>query len=189
MPLSVIPEYLIRALHYRSLAHLSPAPTTYPNPGVGLFEGTPIVNTEFLNHIRKGRAEYTRGDTLRLTANGVFVNERKRGSKPGDDSDTALLGQKEIQADVVVIATGYKKPSLRFFRTRTASSHSNGGKRVNGSEEGETEEDRLFPGKYKRPDLYLQTFATGDWSVLLTNCAYENAIGTSIWLPSAFLCL
>jgi hypothetical protein len=187
MPLSFIPEWLIRTLHYRSLSHLSPPPSSAANPGVGLFEGTPIVNTTFLEHVRKGKCDYIRGDTLRLTSKGVLVNERQRGTKPGDDRGP---GKKEIEADVVVIATGYKKPSLDFFKTPIPSeseSESESGKvkaKVNGTkkEEGDTEEKRLFPERYERPDLYLQTFSTEDWSVLLTNCAYQNAIGRSFFL-------
>ena len=30
----------------------------------------------------------------------------------------------------------------------------------------------------QRPNLYLQNFSTEDWSVLMTNSAYVNAIGT-----------
>ena len=44
-----------------------------------------IVNDEFLNHVRAGRCEYIRGDVQRLTADGVKVNARMRGTKPGDE--------------------------------------------------------------------------------------------------------
>ena len=30
----------------------------------------------------------------------------------------------------------------------------------------------------KRPNLYLQIFSTENWSVVLTNASFENAIGT-----------
>jgi hypothetical protein len=72
------------------------------------------------------------------------------------------------------MATGFKKPKVDFLP------------------------DELFPDNYQvcvgilegmcyvlkfspfqRPNLYLQNFATEDWSVLMTNSAYMNAIGTS----------
>lgn len=54
------------------------------------------------------------------------------------------------------MATGFEKPSIDFLPSD------------------------LFPMEgtrnYSRPNLYLQTFSTEDWSILLTNSAYENAI-------------
>jgi len=59
-----------------------------------------------------------------------------------------------VRGDVVVLATGFKQPPVSFLP------------------------GDLFPEGYERPNLYLQNFATEDWSVLLTNAAYKNAIGT-----------
>lgn len=61
---------------------LSPAATSK-----GLFEGTPIVNSLFLDHVRSGLIDYKRGDVVELTAQGVKFVERGRGSKPGDTGD------------------------------------------------------------------------------------------------------
>jgi len=144
--LSWIPEQLLRYLFYRDLKDLSP-------PRKGIYEGTPCLNSEFFQHVRAGKAEYLRGDTLGLTTNGVRFNKRTRQSKPGDDGEEV-----ELQADVVVMATGFERPSVDFLPKN------------------------LFPegeaGPYTRPNLYLGQFAVTDWSVLLTNSAFVDAIGT-----------
>jgi len=161
MPLSFIPEWLIRKLHYRDLEDLSPV-----RPG--LFESTPVVNSNILTHVRSGVVTYVRGDTLRLTPKGVWMNKRRRGSKPGDSGE-----ETEIDADVVVLATGFKIPSVDFLSTKKTDDGKDGDSKA----EGDGEDD-LFPPGYERPNLYLQSFATEDWSVVLTNAAYKNAIGT-----------
>ncbi|KAJ3552364.1 hypothetical protein NM688_g4187 [Phlebia brevispora] len=142
MPMSFIWEQLITRFNYYGVSDLTPA-------HLGLFESTPVVNDEFLHHVRKGRCEYVRADTERLTPSGVLVNVRDRTSKPGDEGV-----KKEIHADIVVLATGFKKPEVDFLP------------------------EDLFPEGYDRPNLYLQTFSTEDWSILMTNSAYMNAIGT-----------
>ncbi|KAI0033186.1 FAD/NAD(P)-binding domain-containing protein [Vararia minispora EC-137] len=143
MPLSFVWEWFIRTFHYRDLKDLSPA-------NLGIYEGTPVVNNAFLQHVREKRIEYVRGDTERLTPTGVRVNIRPRGTKPGDKPSM----RRELSGDVIILATGFKRPSLDFLP------------------------DDLFPEEYSRPDLYLQNFSTKDWSVLCTNSAYMNAIGT-----------
>lgn len=116
-----------------------------------------IVNDEFLNHVRSGKCVYVRGDTLRLTQNGVLVNVRERierGAPLGfgggvreknlkdinvDIGDTDASGHdihkakrqarkmkqkrksqdeprvEEIDADLVVLATGYERPTIDFL--------------------------------------------------------------------------
>lgn len=72
---------------------------------------------------------------------------------------------------MIVLATGFQKPEIGFLP------------------------DDLFPEGYEvcflsvtsvrvamlmiaqRPNLYLQNFSTEDWSVLMTNSSYTNAIG------------
>lgn len=68
------------------------------------------MNDAFLTHIREGRAAYVRGDTRRITRDGVLINARGRDSRPGDAGE-----EREIRADVVVLATGFKKPSVDFL--------------------------------------------------------------------------
>ncbi|KAF7290443.1 hypothetical protein HMN09_01302600 [Mycena chlorophos] len=142
MPLSFIWEAFLKQWQYHGVKDLVPA-------GSGLFEGTPIVNDAFLGHVRSGACRYVHGDPIRLTKKGVKANVRERGMKPGDEGKEEIIG-----ADVVVLATGYEKPSIDFLP------------------------DELFPEGYERPDLYLQNFSTEDWSVLMTNSAYMSAIGT-----------
>ncbi|KWU44702.1 FAD/NAD(P)-binding domain-containing protein [Rhodotorula sp. JG-1b] len=146
MPLSFVPEWFIRTFHYRDLEHLSPVKK-------GIYEGTPIVNDEFLQHIRQGKISYKRGDTKKITRQGVQFIERKRGTKSGDDGEETMLS-----ADVIIIATGYKRPSIDFLPKD------------------------LFPKDkdhdYSPPSLYLQNFSVEDWSILMTNASYQDAIGT-----------
>ncbi|GAA5998116.1 flavin-containing monooxygenase [Rhodotorula paludigena] len=146
MPLSFIPEWIIRAFHYRDLWELSP-------PKKGLFQGTPVVNDEFLEHIRAGKISYRRGDTQSIVASGIRFNERERGSKSGDEGEETL-----ISADVIIVATGYRRPSIDFLP----------------SDLFPTEKDR----DYHPPSLYLQNFATEDWSILMTNASYQDGLGT-----------
>ncbi|KAK4056269.1 hypothetical protein OIO90_002712 [Microbotryomycetes sp. JL221] len=144
-PLSFIPEWFIRLTHYRSLKDLSPQHTR-------LFESTPIVNNDFLSHIRQGIVEYKRGDTQGLTSDGVKFTLRGVKSKSGDPGIDKIE-----QADVVVLATGYERPSIDMLPKD------------------------LFPKEgdrdYDRPNLYLQTLSVEDWSVVLTNSSYMDAIG------------
>jgi NADPH-dependent glutamate synthase beta subunit-like oxidoreductase len=142
MPLSFLWEKFLTILQYHGVRDMVPAHK-------GLFEGTPIVNDEFLEHVRAGRCEYVRGDTRKLTPAGVVVNVRGRETRPGDEGQ-----EKTFPADVVVLATGFEQPRIDFLP------------------------DDLFPEGYKRPDLYLQNFSTEDWSILTTNSSYVNAIGT-----------
>lgn len=85
-----------------------------------------------------------------MTQNGVLLNKRKRDSQSGDQGEEI-----EEQADYVVMATGFERPSLDFLP------------------------EDLFPEddhgrSYKPPNMYLQTFAPADWSVLFTNSAYVS---------------
>ncbi|KAM0792812.1 hypothetical protein ACM66B_002578 [Microbotryomycetes sp. NB124-2] len=146
MPLSFIPETFIRWFHYRDLKHLSPQHTR-------LFESTPIVNNDFLRHIRQGLVHYKRGDTQALTAEGVKFSLRGVKSKPGDKGI-----DKVEEADVIVLATGYERPSIDMLPNDLFP------------EDGER--------SYQRPNLYLQNFSVEDWSILLTNSSYMDAIGT-----------
>lgn len=69
-----------------------------------------VVNDEFLGHVRDKHCTYIRGDTQRLTREGVLVSVRSRGSKPGDKGE-----EQEFKGDVVVMATGFERPDLKFM--------------------------------------------------------------------------
>lgn len=79
------------SIDYRDQIDLSPSQIT----SKGLFEGTPIVNNEFLEHVRSGLIDYKRGDVTELTSQGVKFVERSRHSKPGQTGDEFIE-----QADV-----------------------------------------------------------------------------------------
>lgn len=69
-----------------------------------------IVNDQFLRHVREKRVSYIHGDTLEIQKDGLRVNVRQRESKPGEPGE-----EKIFSADVIVFATGYKKPSIDFL--------------------------------------------------------------------------
>lgn len=142
MPLSFLWESFLKNWHYYGVKDLTPA-------HAGLFEGTPVVNDKFLHHVKDGSCKYVRGDPIRLTSVGVRTNVRDRDTKPGAGGI-----EKTIDADVIVLATGFERPTISFLP------------------------DSLFPEDYQRPDLYLQNFTTEDWSVLMTNSSYSSGIGT-----------
>ncbi|KAF9222244.1 FAD/NAD(P)-binding domain-containing protein [Gyrodon lividus] len=188
LPMSFLWERFLRFWQYHGVEDLVP---TTP-----IFSGTPVVNDEFLGHVRSGKCVYVRGETLRLTRKGVLVNVREwieRGARFGGGHEQNIkdmyagLGEtdasgsnisetqqqaeqkktqpqdpphiEDINADLIVLATGYERPPIDFLP------------------------HELFPEEYDasapfRPNLYLQNFSTEDWSVLMTNSAYENAIGT-----------
>jgi hypothetical protein len=154
------------------------------------------VNDAFLEHIREGKVSVIRGDTLSYTFEGLQVNARGRievfredgklhtgtyapshlpevspkhyrpsshlpgrayvdEGQGGRFTNTGEDGRKEnIPADIVVIAAGFAQPPVDFLPKD------------------------LFPEGYERPNLYLQNFSTEDWSVVLTNSAYKNGIGS-----------
>ncbi|KAI6102577.1 hypothetical protein EDD16DRAFT_345348 [Pisolithus croceorrhizus] len=170
MPFSVVWERFLALWQYHGVEDLVPKS--------GIFVSTPVVNDDFLNQVRAGNCVYVRGDVVRLTTDGIVVDVRESieaGSSPwigkgvhesmhptrpaGSETNAGgaspeAEGRVEFKADVIILATGYKHPSLSFLP------------------------QELFPKDYERPNLYLQNFSTEDWSVLLTNSAYLNAIGT-----------
>jgi hypothetical protein len=84
------------------------------------------VNDTFLEHVREGRIEYVKGETVRLTKDGVVVKPRKdatweqtKGGAPprtkGSESKPRGKDEAEVVADVVVLATGFKRPSVGFL--------------------------------------------------------------------------
>jgi hypothetical protein len=117
----------------------------------GLFEETPMVNTQVLDLIRSGKASWLRGDVLHYHASGTGIsfNKRSRGvpkNGPGHE--------KLIEADIVIMATGYKRPSLNFLP------------------------DQCFQDPYDPPNWYLQVFPPDHPDICANNCTYVNAIGT-----------
>lgn len=56
-----------------------------------------------LDHIRSGRIKYIRCDTENFTSKGVVIKYHKDGLK------------EEISADLAILATGFKRPSIDFL--------------------------------------------------------------------------
>lgn len=139
---SWIPESLLRIFFYRDLADLAPA-------SEGLFTGTPMVNSDIFRKIRNKKASWFRGDILAFTENGILFNHRAKGvpkNGPGREE--------EIKGEMVIMATGFQRPSLSFLPPE------------------------VFTAPYEPPKWYLQVFPPNHVSICANNCTYVNAIGT-----------
>ncbi|KAH8588038.1 hypothetical protein B0O99DRAFT_640222 [Bisporella sp. PMI_857] len=139
---SWIPELLLKKFFYRDLEDLAPTEK-------GLFTGTPMVSSDVMDKIRSSQAEWLRGDILGFTEDGIKFNHRGKGvpaNGPGRE--------KIIKADMVVMATGFDRPSLNFLP------------------------EDSFSEPYNPPNWYLQTFPPEHVSVTAINCTYINAIGS-----------
>ncbi|PFH61840.1 hypothetical protein XA68_16071 [Ophiocordyceps unilateralis] len=142
--LSWIPEWILRRFFYGpELEELSPPSDK------GFFTDTPMVNSDIMTRLRDGRARWLRGDIEMLTEHAVVVNRRARGvpkNGPGH--------HESVVADVVVMATGFRRPSLSMLP------------------------DDCFVEPYQCPNWYLQTFPPQHPSVSAINCTFVNAVGS-----------
>lgn len=100
---SWIPETILRVFFYRDLKDIAPTDR-------GLFTETPMVNSEIFHQIRKGKAEWLRGDIVEVEEDGITFNHRAQGVPKG-----GVGHQKLVDGDVIIMATGYKRPSLSFL--------------------------------------------------------------------------
>jgi len=141
-PFSWIPEKLLKKFFYRDLEDLAPSDK-------GLFTGTPMVNSDVLDKIRSGKAEWLRGDIKGFTEEGIRFNVRGKGVPAGGPGHEKL-----IKGDFVVMATGFERPTLNFLP------------------------EDSFGEPYNPPNWYLQTFPPQHVSVCANNCTYVNAIGS-----------
>lgn len=140
--LSWIPEMLLKKLFYRDLEDIAPY-------NKGLYMDTPMVNSDVMDKIRAGTAEWVRCDIQEVKENGVQVNRRAQGVPPGG------TGKEEvIEADMIVLATGFARPSLSFLP------------------------EESFEEPYGAPNWYLQTFPPQHPSVSAINCTYVAGIGS-----------
>ncbi|SCN84795.1 related to ACB 4-hydroxyacetophenone monooxygenase [Fusarium fujikuroi] len=141
--LSFIPEFFLRKFFYRDLEDIA------PDKSHGLFMETPMVNSDIMDKLREGRAEWVRCDIDEFVESGIQVNRRAKGVPQGGPGHEEV-----IDADIVVMATGFKRPSLSFLPKD------------------------CFEEPYPPPNWYLQTFPPTHPSVSAINCTYVNAIGT-----------
>ncbi|ERT03419.1 hypothetical protein HMPREF1624_01734 [Sporothrix schenckii ATCC 58251] len=141
---SRIPEGLLRRFFYgKDLAKIAPPENK------GLFMDTPMVNSDVMDKLRAGTAQWVRCDIEKFSETGVVVNRRGQGvpkNGPGH--------REEINADIVVLATGFKRPSLSILP------------------------EDCFDEPYDPPNWYLQTFPPTHPSISAINCTYLAAIGT-----------
>jgi hypothetical protein len=131
--LSWIPEMLLRKLFYRDLEDLAPI-------NKGIFTDTPMVNSDVMDKLRSGKAEWVRCDIIEFTDRGVLVNKRARNIPAGGPGQQEL-----IEGDMIVMATGFKRPELSFL----------------------PEDCYLKP--YVPPNWYLQTFPPNHPSISCIN--------------------
>ena len=139
---SWIPETILRVFFYRDLKDLAPTER-------GLFTETPMVNSEIFDQIRAGKAEWLRGDIDEVQQKGIVFNHRAKGVPKGGIGRQAL-----VEGDVILMATGYKRPSLNFLP------------------------EEVFSEPYGPPRWYLQVFPPAHPDICANNCTYVNAIGT-----------
>ncbi|KAI9742770.1 MAG: hypothetical protein M1818_003499 [Claussenomyces sp. TS43310] len=139
--LSWIPETLLRKFFYRDLEDLAPSEK-------GLFTSTPMVNSDVMDKIRTGKADWLRGDIVGFTETGIKFNHRAKGVPKGGPGKEI-----EITGDMAVMATGFARPSLAFLP------------------------EEMFVEPYSPPNWYLQTFAPAHPSICANNCTYVDAIG------------
>lgn len=140
--LSWIPETILKKFFYRDLEDIAPSEK-------GIFMDTPMVNSDVMDKIRSGEAEWVRCDIEQIVENGVRVNRRAKGVPEGGAGH-----EDTIEADMIVLATGFTRPSLSFLP------------------------DDSFQEPYGAPNWYLQTFPPVHPSVSAINCTYLSAIGT-----------
>jgi hypothetical protein len=140
--LSRIPEFFLKKFFYRDLEDLAPTEK-------GLFTGTPMVNSDVMDKIRSGKAEWLRGDIKGFAEDGIKFNRRGKGVPAGGPGREVV-----IKGDIVVMATGFERPTLNFLP------------------------EDSFGEPYNPPNWCLQTFPPQHVSVCANNCTYVNAIGS-----------
>ncbi|KAJ8119380.1 hypothetical protein ONZ43_g3657 [Nemania bipapillata] len=141
IPRSWIPERLLKTFFYRD-------PQDIALSSKGIFTDTPMVNSDVMDKLRSGAAEWVRCDIDSFHEGGVFVNKRDKGVPEGGPGKRA-----DIHGDMIVMATGYKRPALDFLP-----------------------EDSFQP---MPPNWYLQTFPPQHPSISAINCTYISAVGTA----------
>ena len=139
---SWIPETLLKKFFYRDLEDLAP-------PSEGLFTETPMVNSDIFHRIRAHKAEWLRGDIVRFTEDVILFNHRAKGVPKGGPGR-----EEEIQGDMVILATGFQRPSISFLP------------------------QECFQPDYQPPRWYIQVFPPKHMSICAINSTYVNAVGT-----------
>jgi hypothetical protein len=139
--ISWIPEWLLHKFFYRDLQDIAPSG--------GLYTTTPMASSDLFDRIRQGTARWLRGDIVSAAEDGIVFNRRSKGVPKGGPGRENL-----VSGDVIVMATGFKRPSLSFLP------------------------EDAFEEPYMPPDWYLQVFPPKYTSLCANNSTYVNAIGT-----------
>ena len=108
-----------------------------------------MVNSELFKQIHAGKARWLQGDIVTCKEEGILFNHRAQGVPKGGPGHKSIVNR-----DVIIMATGYKRPSLSFLP------------------------DNVFEKNYEPPNWYLQVFPPQDPTICATNSTYVNAIGT-----------
>lgn len=69
-----------------------------------------MVNSDIMDKLRSGAAEWIRCDIDSFHETGVVVNKRDKGVPKGGPGHRV-----DITGDLLVMATGYKRPTLDFL--------------------------------------------------------------------------
>ena len=138
--LTSVPERLLRKYFYRDLQDLAPTKK-------GIFTETPVCNSEILETIRSGEVAWLPGQVVCFKEKGISYIPRV-GPAYSSKQETF------IEADAVVMATGYHRPSLDFLPSNVGSK------------------------PYSAPDWYLQTFPVGYPDICAINSTWVHGIGT-----------
>ena len=104
-----------------------------------------MVNSDVMDKIRSGKAEWLRGDIKSFTEDGIKFNLRSKGVPAGGPGKELL-----IPGDIVVMATGFDRPSLNFLP------------------------QNAFDDPYTPPNWYLQTFPPTHPSICANNCTVSD---------------
>ncbi|MBW0515296.1 hypothetical protein O181_055011, partial [Austropuccinia psidii MF-1] len=140
-------HYLLKTFHYGHKLHWM-----IPKDKNGLispfYHQTPIANSKLLKLIRIGKVNYTQAQVIRILPNGIQIKKLS--------SNQSQI----INADILIEATGFKRPKLDFLPSHELFSGPKGLK------------------QYSPPNLFLQTFTVNDWRCAMINVAYVEALGS-----------
>lgn len=121
----LVPELLLRRMFYRGLDDLEMT-----------------LDAETVQRLRSVKAEWIRCDIDQFIAKGVKINGCRGGGKGSSET---------IETDVVVMATGYKRPQL-----------------------SEILPGMCFAPPYRPPNWFLETFPTNHSSIACINCGKDS---------------
>ncbi|KAK0916944.1 hypothetical protein LTR29_018325, partial [Friedmanniomyces endolithicus] len=107
-----------------------------------------MVNSEIFHWIRAGKAAWLRGDIEEVREDGIFFNHRAKNVPKGGPGHHKL-----VEGDVIIMATGFKRPSLDFLP------------------------EECFADGYVPPRWFIQCFPPATPSICAINATYVSAIG------------